>query len=253
MSLHTERRRSLSIALMPLTMLAVSLACPLLGRSQSAKCFEVLSATTTELVVRVAPQYQNYPLVTNTGQILTEVTFPGGATMDSAGAPGTMKLLLPLLAPNRAPADVEILDQQLDVVPNIDLAPIPSYVKRNGEYQPQYVVTPERYFARRPFQLFSIEPATLFRTSYMERLIVSPVQYDANSRTLTRIRSLTLRVRFSITPAASTMPVSRVTPSEAELYRSVFVNGSVSEFYRSAEHELMAGIAIVPPAAKGSH
>ncbi len=247
MSQHTERNGRLSISLMAIALLAISLASPFLARAQSAKCFEVLSATPTELVVRIAPQYQNYTVVASSGQTFTEVTFAGGSNMDSAGAPGTMKLLLPLLAPNRTPAAVEILDQQLDIVPNIDLAPVPSHVKRNGEYQPQYVVAPERYFARQPFRLFSIESSTLFRTSYMERLIVSPVQYDANSRTLTRVRSLTLRIRFS--GAASTSePVSQVTPSESELYRNVFINGSVSEFYRSAEHELMAGI----PATKGS-
>ncbi|MDP4198742.1 MAG: type IX secretion system sortase PorU [Bacteroidota bacterium] len=202
----------------------------------SSKYFELLSVTPSEVVVRIAPQYQTYTVVGTTGQAFTEVTVRGGSATDSVGAPELMRLELPLLAPNRNPATIEVLDQKLDVIPNIDLAPVPSYTKSDGDYRAQYSIISERYFAPRAFELFSAQPIRLFRTAYMERVVVNPIQYDANSRTLTRLRSLTLRIRLgsALSASQSVTPVSR---SEAELYRSIFVNGSEAELYRAAEHE----------------
>lgn len=198
------------------------------------KSYRVLSASQSEVVIQVEPQYDYTTVLAADGKTYSAVNFAGGSTMDSAGAPDARRLILPLLAPNRTPVSVEVLDQTLDVRPNFDLAPVPSYIRKNGEFEPFYTVQNERYLAPVSSALYQVEPAMVLRTAYMQRLIVSPVAYDPISRSLTLVRSMRLRVKFSGAPSKTVA----VTPSESGFFQTVFVNGSTAEFYRAALSEI---------------
>jgi hypothetical protein len=202
------------------------------------RSYQVMSVQPNEVIIRIAPQYQA-KLVTDasSNRSYTEMTFSDGTALDSAGSPEIPRLVLPFIAPDRMPPEIEIVSQTLDVLPNIELAPVPTYTKKHGEYQAQYLVKPERYYAPATAALFSAESTGLFRMAYAGQILVSPIEYDASSHTVTRVRELTLRIRFN-TASAPANNTSAISPNEAILFRSIFINGAISQFYTAAEPEV---------------
>ena len=196
--------------------------------------YRVLSVTPQEVVVQIAPQYQSQRVYDTSGYTYTAMTFPGGVMPDSAGAQGIPKLHLQFLTPSTEPASVEIVSQALEVIPNIDLAPVPTYrSKPDGSLLERYIVVDGRYYSSTPTTLFTAEPVRIFRTAYAEQLTVSPIQYDPSTRSVTRVKSLVLRIRF---PQAGSAPSSGVTISreEASTFRAVFLNGAIPNLYSCA-------------------
>ncbi|HWF44181.1 MAG TPA: type IX secretion system sortase PorU [Candidatus Kapabacteria bacterium] len=202
------------------------------------KSYQVISVQPNEIIVRIAPQYQSQ-LVTDasSNKTYTKITFGGGTALDSAGSPEIPRLVLPFIAPSRMPPEIEIVSQTLDVLPNIELAPVPTYTKKHGEYQAQYLMRTDRYDAPATTPLFSAQPTGLFRMAYAGRILVSPIEYDASSHTVTRVRELTLRIRFNTTSVPPNNTTA-VAPNEATLFRSIFINGALSQFYTAAEQEV---------------
>ena len=207
-----------------------------------ATSYQVLSVTPGEVLIRIAPHYETHNVTdAASGSVYTEMTFGGGSILDSAGAPEAMRLVLPFITPNQSPARITIVSQTLEVLPNVDLAPVPTYLKKKGEFDKQYLLRPDRYYAAAPPQLFTAQPAGIFRTAYFERVIISPIQYDAPSHTVTRVRDLTLRIQFNTNAASVTG--SSISSGEAEMFRNIFVNGSVVQYYRSAQAAVMGAAA----------
>jgi len=203
------------------------------------KSYTVLSVKPDEVVVRIQPHYTSTTVKDSSGHAFTAMTFPGGVITDSVGAPEVMRLGLPFLAPNRQPATVEIVSQSLEVLPGIDLAPVPTTYKKNGEVNSLYIVNNDRYNAAQSDALFSVGVAHPFRTAFSERILVSPIGYDAASRSVTRVKSLTLRITFA--DASNVSASSRnsviISPQEAELFRTLFLNGTITSFYTTASSE----------------
>ncbi len=205
------------------------------ARSQVAgpKSYRVLSVKPEEIIVRIQPRYSSQTVRDSVGRAYTEMTFPGGILTDSTGAAEVMRLALPLLAPSRQPATVTIVSQSLEVLPGIDLAPVPTYRKKNGDLIKQYLIHEDRYNATAAGELFDISPVSRFRTAFSERILISPIQYDASSRSVTRVKSLTLRITFS--DASNTAPNASagvtISSQESEFFRTLFVNGTVTSFY----------------------
>lgn len=202
--------------------------------------YTVLSVTPSEVLLLVQPTYRTQVVKDPNGHSFTEITFPGGFTTDSVGAQEIQRLNLAFLAPSKRQATVEIVNQKLDVLPGIDLAPVPTYKKNsNGDIMEQYIVHAGRYNTTQSSELFSVSPVGNFRTAFSERIMISPVQYDAESRTVTRMRSLTLRIRFSDASEFASMENSgnvapKISDQEADFFRGIFVNGSVADFYSLA-------------------
>ena len=112
---------------------------------QRGQSYRVLSVTPSEVLVLVQPAYRSQIVKDANGRAYTEITFPGGVTTDSTGAQSIQRLNLAFLAPSLRPATVEIVNQKLDVMPGIDLAPVPAYRKdTNGDLMPQYIVHADR-------------------------------------------------------------------------------------------------------------
>ena len=235
-----ERVRFASIRFSPFVYVAA--ACLVLAampfatlRAQplGASSYEVLSVTPQEVIVRIQPKYESHQVRDTSGFAYTEMTFPGGITTDSTGAQSIMRLRLNFLTPNTQPATVGIVSQSLEVLPNIDLAPIPTNVKAHGDFLKTYIVRNDRYFTPSSGELFQTGPVHLFRTAYSEQITISPISYDPGSRSVTRVKSLTLRIRFSgATPPTST-PLT-ISSEEASLFRALFINGGVTSYYSGA-------------------
>src|SRR5207253_1875757 len=112
----------------------------------NSKSYTTLSVKPEEIIVKVVPQYTETTVTdVTTGKGFTEMSFAGGVVTDAAGAPRIERLVLPLLSPNRQAAQVEVIDQSLEVIPNVDLAPVPQYVKSGDSYKKNYIVNDERY------------------------------------------------------------------------------------------------------------
>ncbi len=204
-----------------------------------AKSYQVLSITPGEVVVRIQPTYTSQTVRDSSGREFTEMTFAGGVVTDSAGAPEVMRLALPFLAPNRQQAKVEIVSQSLEVLPGIDLAPVPTLYKSNGDVLKRYAIREDRYNAIPSGEWFSVGAVSPFRTAFSERILVSPIGYDAQSRSVTRVKSLTLRITFADASSASSSDHDGVAISseEAGFFRTIFLNGTVSNFYSGASAE----------------
>src|ERR1041385_6460711 len=112
-------------SLKPVISFTVACAC-LLSAAVSSRVFaqgvvrsyKVISQSPSEVVIKIEPQYQYNTVISVDGKTYTEVRFPGGSVMDSAGAPEAQKLILPLLAPNRTPASIDVGEQKLGVPQN---------------------------------------------------------------------------------------------------------------------------------------
>src|SRR5438105_1164684 len=119
-------RGSLAAAL--LAVIIVSIPSSSFGQTSAAgqrvpsvspgRSYQVLSESPAEVIIRIEPKYEYNTVIAADGKTYNEVRFTGGSIMDSAGAPEAMRLILPLLAPNRTAASVQVLEQKLDVRPN---------------------------------------------------------------------------------------------------------------------------------------
>ncbi|HZK75676.1 MAG TPA: C25 family peptidase propeptide domain-containing protein, partial [Candidatus Kapabacteria bacterium] len=216
--------------------LATSIAQVLRAQPLVTSNYEVLSVTPQEVILRIHPKYESFHVFDTSGYALTEMTFPGGTTTDSTGAQSIMRLRLNFLTPNEQPATVTIISQSLEVLPNIDLSPIPTYVKKNGDLLKKFIVRDDRYYAPAPSDLFQAGQVHEFRTAYSEQITISPIAYDPSSRSVTRVKSLTLRIRFSNNQAPATSSLT-ISPEEAGLYRSLFINGGVTDYYSRAARQ----------------
>ncbi len=210
---------------------------PLQAQLAGGKSYEVLSVKPGEVVVRIQPTYSTNQVKDSSGRAYTEMTFADGVLTDSAGAPEVMRLPLSFLAPNRQPAHVEIVSQSLEVLPGIALAPVPTNSRRNGEMKREYIIHDDRYHATRSDNLFSVGAVSPFRTAFSERIVISPIGYDAATESITRVKSLTLRITFEDASHFSVQEGVTISPQEAGLFRSLFLNGSVASFYTSASAE----------------
>ncbi len=209
--------------------------------AQQAKSYTVLSVKPGEVVVRIQPKYTSSAVTDGSGRSYTEMTIPDGIITDSVGAPEVMRLGLSFLTPSREPAKVEIVNQSLEVIPGVDLAPVPALYKSNGELLKRYAINDDRYHAPSNAELFSVGAVTSFRTAFSERIVVSPIGYDAESQSVTRVKSLTLRITFEDAPKAASVPSAQrgvtISPEEAEFFRTLFINGNITSFYTGASAE----------------
>ncbi len=231
-------RRSIFLPVLAFIFIFISHVALLHAQQSAAKSYEVLSVKPGEVIVRIQPKYTSSIVKDSSGRAFTEMTFPGGILTDSEGAPEIMRLGLSLLAPNRQPANVEIVSQSLEVIPDIDLAPVPTNYKKNGDILKQYVIHDDRYNAVSNDDLFRVGAVTPFRTAFSERIVVSPIGYDAASKSITRVKSLTLRITFAdVSNAAPAQGGVTISSEEAEFFRSLFINGNTTSYYTRASAE----------------
>ncbi len=194
--------------------------------------YEVLSVKADEMLVRITPKYESKIVHEATsGKALSAITFAGSATFDTVGAPNLPRMILSFLTPDRSPASFEVVSQLLEVLPNTDLAPVPTYEMKDGAYQKHYVVNPDRYTSSANSQPITIGPTTTFRTVFSGQVVVTPVQYDAFSHSVVRVKTMTLRIRLPHAAALAGVANIPVSASEADLYRGMFINGGESQFY----------------------
>jgi len=194
--------------------------------------YSIRYATKDEVVIDITPQYSFSRVVGKEGGTFTEVRFSGSQLGDAkAGAAGIPVLYLPLLLPGSANAKVEILSRTDSTVSNIDLAPVPSYSRnQDGTMVPGYQVDPNEYSVAK--NTIELTAPSLFRTAYTQKLIVAPVNYDAPQKRLTLAKQLTVRITFNQASVREAQPHS-FSQAEQDFYRTAFINGNISEFYRS--------------------
>ncbi len=234
-------RSSFFLFVFALLVLFISSGASLHAQGSGGKSYRVLSVKPGEVIVRIQPSYTSSTVKDSTGRAFTEMTIPDGFLTDSAGAPEIMRLSLPFLAPSRQQAKVEIVSQSLEVLPDIDLAPVPTVQKKKDYVIKQYVIRDDRYRAVSNSEMVSVGAVTPYRTAFSERIVVSPIGYDAESRSVTRVKSLTLRITFEDASSAASVSPSQggvtISPEEAEFFRTIFINGSVTGFYACASAE----------------
>ncbi|HEY3876425.1 MAG TPA: hypothetical protein VGM92_13195, partial [Candidatus Kapabacteria bacterium] len=199
--------------------------------------YQVLSVKPQEVIVRITPQYALDTVLGLDGEHFTQMTFDGGIVTDSAGAPQREQLPLFFLVPNRTPVSVAVVSQSLEVVPGTKLAPVPVNRKVTDGLIPEYKLDAARYFAPAKSVLYTAERVEPFRTAYSERILVSPIQYDAVSETVTRVKSLVLRISFGGVPTPGRSVVN-ISSAEADFFRTIFINGSVTSLYAARAMEL---------------
>jgi hypothetical protein len=209
----------------------------------------VESSTRASVTVRLTPKYELVPVTTPDGQKRTEVRITGGQYRDTPGAPGLMEVPVSVLLPTTEPARVEIISQTLEVLTNVDLAPVPTYTKSADGQTLSYVVNEALYTSSTSHVGFTQESVSRFRSAYDQQIIFAPVQYDASSRTLTRVTDATYRIVY---PTWSAEASPAMTETEKQFYSSIFVNGDRFEFYRSAAASITARIPQTF-ALKGAH
>ncbi len=232
-----SKHQGLALVVLALLILSAGVS-PSQAQSAGTGSYTVLSVKPDEVIVKIQPKYSVQTVTDSSGRAFTEMTIPDGFLTDSAGAPEVMRIGLSFLAPSRRPATVEIVSQSLEVLPGIDLAPIPSYTNRNGTLIERYTIRNDRYYTPSSEDLFRITPVSVFRTAFKERVIVSPIEYDAQSRSVTRVKSLTLRIRFADASKAMSSSSNQsgitISSEEAEFFRTLFLNGSITNFYATA-------------------
>ncbi len=238
-------RRNIFLLLFAFSFVFFAAATPLRAQLRAQQpatlSYQVLSVKPEQILIRIQPSYTSRTVTDSLGRSLTEMTIPDGIVTDSTGAPEIQRIALSLLAPSRRQATVEIVSQALEVLPGIDLAPVPTYFKQNGDVLKRYVIHSDSYNSHTTDDVFSVGAVSPFRTAFSERILVSPIQYDAATHSVTRVKSLTLRIRFAdasnITSTSSTQSGVTISPQEAEFFRTIFLNGKITSFYTRASAE----------------
>ncbi len=204
--------------------------------AQQTGPYRILSVSPGEITLEIAPHYNSHTVAGTDGHSYTEIGFFGGISRDSAGAPDVLRLPLNFLTPSQKPAEIQVLSQSLEVLPNVDLPPVPTIVTKNGNAVPEY--TPNaRYFLQNSGDLYAAEAVGRFRNAFSERIWISPIQYDPETRSLTRVKSLVLRISFADASLARSNS-NVLSHEEAEFFHALFINGSVSQFYNCAAPEI---------------
>jgi hypothetical protein len=222
----------------PVLLLALLGAKDVIAQSNPSQApfYSVLSSDSHELVVRITPQFTRSTVIdSKTGEEYTRFRFLGGTTDElPVGSAATEWLALPFLMPTSASASVEIISRKTEMIAGISLAPVPTFSFKKGQPVEIYAKDASLYLALPNLREIETRTSGTFRTAYTGVLRVYPLHYNTDTKTITIVREIVVRIHFNATKIESTS-----TPSlESAFFRSAFINGNVSEFYRNAKDEV---------------
>ncbi|MDP4235411.1 MAG: type IX secretion system sortase PorU [Bacteroidota bacterium] len=204
--------------------------------------YTVLSSNSKEVVISIHPEYHIRTVTDETtGENCELINFTGGSSKGIAiGAPSAQRLELSLLIPSKESARFQIVSVEYEPARSGILAPVPNWIPGTDEFktrQPHYQRNGALY--NNPAEeSVSLGPISVYRTAYTQTLRLEPVQFDAGSKQIRLIKSMTVKVTFAESGSKTTPYPSSLSKQEAELFSTVFINGNTSEFYHAAASEV---------------
>ncbi len=235
----TIAKRSSLVLCSILTAMVLVISFPKLSLSQSLPnpSYTIVSASASELTVHIHPQYTRTEVSDPLrGDRYLDISFGGSSLPPTVqpGQPAERELDLSMLvaASNEQPV-IEVVSRSSKTIDGF-IAPAPTGKPKQGALLAEFIRDPEAYAAHRPVAEVSVAPAQIIRTAYSCDLVIHPVSADFESKKITLVTDMVVKVRFTHHGATAVS----VSDQDRAYYRAMFINGTVSQFYNSATGDL---------------
>lgn len=217
----------------PFVLLWIVALLALVSEAQANSNYRVLSLTESEAIVEVTPQFTFDTLRMENGEFV-RVLIAGATYDETAGMPMVPQLPLSFLLPAKVSMNVEVIESLTSGVMNMHLLPVPTSTKSGTSISYAIASGYSKYKNR---EIFTLGGVNAIRTAYSQTIDVSPVRYQAATKSLQLVEKLKLRIRFY--GKAPKVDAAAFTRAELDLFHAGFVNGNQSQFYRSAQADAM--------------
>ncbi len=164
------------------------------------------------------------------------IAFEYGETFNETGEPDIPYRTLTIGIPQNGRIRVDILNQQGESFSNIDLAPVPQlYKDESGINGQRYQIDETVYKQDRmlPASLYMIDRPAEFRAVAIQKLHMTPIQYNPTSRTLRFYETIRFKITYERESQETTSRHTVKPRKDFEaIYESVLLN------YEQAKHWL---------------
>ena len=215
-----------------LVALFVSISQQLVFASVGYQDFRILSASESGLVIEFTPQLWKSGEITVDGSVFTEIGFDNSVVTGDEGDPQLPVRIATIGLPTATPPQVDIFDAQFVTERNVSLLPNPSVEKLDMGYQTSFIQNPETYnlSSFMPESVVDVEQPIRFRSQYIARLVIHPLQYQPRERVVKRYTKITIQIRFN--EPAPTGQASPVVAPDEHLYENLLLNYQQAKKWR---------------------
>ncbi len=198
--------------------------------------YKILSSTESEMIIEVKPQYSFDTIRSSSGEFI-KISFPDARYDDVVGSPMIPRLQLGFLLPAKTPLNVEIIEQVLSGTKSMTLVPYPLTIQTANGPQARYEYADFNAANFAQQELVTKDQLTTARTAYAQHVQITPVRYDAVSRSVKLVESIKLRIRFY--GKATQVSAAPLSLAERDMFHAGYVNGTNASLYRSAQAQAM--------------
>jgi hypothetical protein len=186
--------------------------------------FRILSASESALIVEFTPKLWKSGEVTVAGSVFTEISFENSVATGNAGDPQLPARLATIGLPTAASPHVDILDAQFVTEKDVLLLPNPTMEKLDLDYQTSFNQNPSTYNRSGfiPEKVVDAERPIRFRSQYITRLVIHPLQYQPLERIVKRYTKMTIQIRFN--ESVPTTQASPLVAADEHLYENLLLN-----------------------------
>ncbi len=190
---------------------------------------EVLSKDETSLTISFTPNWQPEDTIESNNLTYRRFYFTGGvASSERIGLPDVRTLFFSMLVGSPKEPRVEILSAESITLTNVDLAPTPAYDKEGNatfERSPNYDTAPQP-------KLVEASTPEIARGYYISTIIITPMQYNAKTKSLQKFSKIIARISFERFTQTSFFQ-SRLAPNIDEMFAHL-VNFDVGKSWQVA-------------------
>lgn len=187
--------------------------------------FKIVSSSNSSIEVEFSPIY--------TGVF----EFHGGISRDlKPGFPDARFRSFTLFLPGPVNNRLEIVDYKYEDIPNVDLPPVPTPIRSKDNFQTNFELKKdEKAYSSNgfyPIEAGMLDRVTMFRNKYVSNAIISPILYNAATRTLRRYTYIKFRVTFGSSPIFTNKTQSY---EEILYYKDMAINSTVGLNWSTSE------------------
>ena len=204
------------------------------SRLEDAK---ILNSSDQSLTVEFKPENWRTSGRTVDGRLFQTFTFHGADYSGTVGEPESPARAFTLGVPLNADVQVHVVNSQFDVIPNINLLPVPEIHKDSLSVRFEFIPNREIYSSLNPFptEIIKVEEPQFFRSQRTIRISIKPLQFLPQQHIVRKYNRITLRVEFSET---RDLQQTLLRPSKDEQwYKSLLLNYEQSKKWRQPERK----------------
>jgi hypothetical protein len=197
--------------------------------------YKIVVSNNSYVELEFYPQYSQPIEIIYNNETFTLLTFDNAKSDNpgNSGKPQINSRIFSIILPSEENNKVTIVDYDVSETVNINLAPVPTIIRRNPnsrdfentEYayiKDNNIYSQNKFF---PEQIASVEETGLVRETVLGNLIINPIQYNSAAKTLRKYTRIRIRINFGSQPVLTNRKRSS---EELMLLKNIAVNSNIA-------------------------